>query len=507
MPKDSSPDLRFTPLVTAAEMFPALERLCLNAREELLMSFRIIDPLTRLRSQEARELGLETWADLLAQVSGRGVRVKLLIADFDPIFTADLHRDAWASARRFGHRLHEEAEVLCALHECRSAPFWNTIFGFKVRKMVRSLDRYSPDQMTPLQHRAQQGDIALHPVTLHQKFAVADGREAIIGGIDVNERRYDDEEHSRRAEDTWHDVSIQISGRIADDLRLHFADCWQRATDACAASFGAAPTPVPESMPLAEVPHSANGPRLLRTLSSNAPRSLRLGPLPNITEHEEAHIAAFESANRLIYIETQFFRHMPLARSLARAARRSPDLQLILVMPSEPERVIFEGHDGLDSRHAQALQLRCLQKLRRSFGPRMAVVSPAQPRQAPKHTPMPLHGAGIVYLHSKVTLVDDLVGIVGSANLNGRSMHWDTEASVQFHDTRDIMALRERLNRTWLRGHCHDIATDRAAEWSRVAEEMASRKPEDRDAFILPYPKERNRRFARTVPILPSDMF
>ncbi|QOL81237.1 phospholipase D family protein [Pseudooceanicola spongiae] len=507
MPKDRSTTPRFEPLVTASEMFPALERLCLNTQEELLMSFRILDPLTRVRSKEALDLGLESWADLIHHVAERGVKIRMLMADFDPLFTPDLHQNAWSNAQRFASRLPKEAEILCALHECKSAPMWKRVFWPKIKSRIADLSNYAPAQLTALQHQAMRGEVALHPVTLHQKFAVSDGATAIIGGIDVNERRWDDEQHDRRAEETWHDVSILIAGRVVGDLRRHFADSWERARRAGATSFGVDATSVAETHPLPAKLHSASGPRLLRTISCDQDSPIRIGPKSKITEHEEAHIAAFDSAKRLVYIETQFFRHMPLAKALARAAERSPSLQVILVMPSEPDRVIFEGKRGFDVRHAQALQLRCLRVLRRAFGDRLAIMAPAQPRKAPDNTPMPLHGAGIIYLHSKVTLVDDQLGIVGSANLNGRSMRWDTEASLQFHGKRDIKMIRERLMKTWLRDRMSTIDVKKASDWAKVAQETADLPPDAREAYILPWPEERNRRFARPFPILPAEMF
>ena len=86
------------PLITAEEGFPALERLCAGAERELLLSFRILDPRTRLRAPEIVERGLQTWADLIAWITRRGVRLRMLHADFDPLFTKSLHRGAWANA-------------------------------------------------------------------------------------------------------------------------------------------------------------------------------------------------------------------------------------------------------------------------------------------------------------------------------------------------------------------------------------------------------------------------
>ncbi|WP_010140019.1 phospholipase D family protein [Oceanicola sp. S124] len=518
MPKDKDLAPQFALLVTAAEMYPALETLCLEAREEILMSFRIFDPRTRLRSTAAQDLGLETWGQLIAHVAARGVRVRLLIADFDPVFTPDLHRAAWDSGKGFAQALLKEAqarqredflgaEVLVARHEGRAAKIWNRIFRSRIRAAQKDLRRWSPDRLTPPQLRALQGVMRLRPATLHQKFAVADGRRAVIGGIDIDERRWDDEDHDRRAEETWHDVSTAVTGVVCRAIRRHFAECWQRAITSNSTSFAAEPDAECARGPLPAQRRSAVGPRLLRTLSEARSGPLRLGPRARITEHEEAHLAAFEIAERLVYLETQFFRHMPLARALARRARARPELNCVLILPSEPERVIFDGAKSLDARHEQALQLRCLNHLRDAFGDRLAVLAPAQPRPAPPNTPKPIHGAPVVYLHSKVTLVDDRVGIIGSANLNGRSMRWDTEASVQFQDAGQIRQARERLVASWLRGAEAGINPRRAADWTRLASEEAARAPEQRKTFLLPWPEARNRRFARWFPLLPAEMF
>lgn len=494
------------PLVTAAEMFPALEEMVLGAETEVLLAFRIFDARTALRSDKAAELGLTTWADLLAHVAEKGVAIRLLLADFDPVFTADLHRAAWASASRFATRLSafDQAEIICAMHNCAPAPMWEWAFSLPVRARMAQLRGQPQERLTRLQHRALQGDYHLRPVTLHQKFAVVDGKRTIIGGIDVDDRRWDDDTHDQRPEDTWHDVSMETSGPVVHDIRNHFAECWARAMQDCGTVFSAAATPLPASGTDNPASADTDRPRLLRTLSSRGSGNARFSPITERRDHETAHLDAFQRAERSVYIETQFFRHLPLAHALARRAKERPDLNLILVLPTEPERIIFGRDDGMTARHAQALQIRCLSALRRAFGDRLAIVSPAQPRPAPDGTPLPVEGSGIIYLHSKVTLVDEITGIVGSANLNGRSLLWDTEASLQFDNPEAVSGLRSRLARKWLGS---DSDCDRAATWTRIAQEAAAQPPEHRKVKILPYPEQRNRRFARFLPILPSAMF
>lgn len=492
-----------TPLITASEMFPALEEMVLSAQHEVLLAFRIFDARTALRSDAALSRGLKTWADLFAHTAARGVTLRLLLADFDAVFTPDLHRAAWASASRFAGRVtdHPNAEIVCALHDCAPAPLWQAIFAPQIRKRLARLRMTAQEHLTPTQLRALAGEHRLRPVTLHQKFAVVDGTRAIIGGIDVDERRWDDDSHDQRPEDTWHDVSMQLTGGIAPDLRLHFADCWNRARRTCGTVFSATATA------MAPAPAAArdDGTDLLRTVSTHHDGLVNFGPVTRVREHEAAHLDAFARAERSIYIESQFFRHMPLADALARRAEERPELNLILVLPTEPERVIFGRDSGMDARHAQALQIRCLDRLRRAFGDRLAIVSPAQPRPAPAGTPKPVAGSGIIYLHSKVTLIDDRIGIVGSANLNGRSLLWDTEASIRFRDADAISTLRRRLGRKWLGQAFGD--PDRADTWTSAARAAAATAPADRLSMILPYPEGRNRRFARYVPILPAAMF
>ncbi len=490
------------PMITAAEIFPALEMLAWNARSELCLSFRIFDPKTRLRSQDLLDAGLTDWASLLAKVSAKGVTLRLLMTDFDALFTPDLHRDAWRNAGGFATVLSGDSHVLCAQHAHIVGPFWRLILRHKVAEKMRDLRNIPQADLTPVQRDILENGPVLRPVTLHQKFAVADGAHAILGGLDVDERRWDDPTHDQAPEQTWHDVSVKISGPLCQNIRAHFVDCWAKASDDDTPKMDA------RSARPVDLPSGPSGaPRLVRTLSTPRRSFTALGPHVDVTEHEEALIAAFQRARHHIYIETQFFRHRPLAQALARAAYDNADLQLVLLMPTEPERIVFGGDDGIDARYAQALQIRNLDILHAAFGDRMAVVSPSQPSRADADEPGTLGGAGIVYVHAKVALIDDCWGMIGSANLNGRSMRWDTEASVVFDDPDTVRNLRERLARIWLSGLKDLGDATQARTWTEAARVNQGRAPEDRSGFVMPYPKARNRRFATFLPILPADMF
>ncbi|MHA6345523.1 phospholipase D family protein [Roseivivax sp. CAU 1761] len=495
--------MTFRALITAAEVYPRLEALAFGAERELFLSYRVFEPDTKLRNPEIRAQGLDTWLDLLCAVARRGVRIRLAITDFDPLFAADLHRLSWHSARRFAEAVEGDVQVVVAPHGQEVGWIWRRALVFQVLAKLRELKAEVEDKLTPVQREMLKNRPYLRPVSLHQKIAVADGRHTVIGGLDVNERRWDDNEHDRPAEETWHDVSLEIEGAFAGVVRRHAIDTWNRAHD----QGGHALTERAEPIALEEGPQDVGRLRLLRTISEPRRGALRFGPDCLVREHEEAHLALFAEARDHIYIESQFLRHRDLSRALCQAAAREPDLQLIVLLPPEPERILFGGADTWDARHAHALQTIALNDIRRAFGDRLALISPGQKRPASPGFSRALGGAGPIYVHSKVTLVDDRVGIVGSANLNGRSLRWDIEAGVQFHDPEQVRALRLRLAEKWLAGHLPGRDPSRAATWTEAARANAERPPEERDGFAMPYPLGRGRRFSRYLPVLPAEMF
>jgi phospholipase D1/2 len=198
------------------------------------------------------------------------------------------------------------------------------------------------------------------------------------------------------------------------------------------------------------------------------------------------------------------------ARTLAARGRAAPDLGLICVLPSAPEDVALLHDHSLGQRFGEHLQAKCVAILDRAFGDRATYVAPAQPRGvAPDGTRAVLWGAPIVYVHAKVTVVDGRAAVVSSANLNGRSHRWDTEAGVALEDPAQVRSLRDRLMRHWLpedAGEDFYRAETAPGAWRALAEANRDRQPGERAGFVLPYPKGAPRRFGRPVPFLPQDM-
>jgi phosphatidylserine/phosphatidylglycerophosphate/cardiolipin synthase-like enzyme len=520
------PITRLDVLLTAAEAYPAFERAFLDAEHSISASFRIFDLGTRLRSGEARAIGRD-WFDLLIHTLDRGVHVRIAVSDFDPIGGADLHRLCWRSRRKFvaagdlaaGGRL----EVVSALHGCEAGPGARVILApgafLKLRELVRRLNGMSlPERARFLEEapgvtRAtydRGGAVAmrphlprLYPATHHQKIAVFDRKRLYIGGLDLNERRYDTPRHRRAPERTWHDVQAMVEGPVVDAAQAHL-DSFLDA----AAGRRAPP---------------ASAPGFLRTLSRPARNDpFRFSPHPDITEIEDAHLRLIAGATHLIYLETQFFRHVPLARALARRARACPALRLILLLPAAPEDVAFENSSGLDARYGEHLQTKCLSILRKGFGrDRMLVLSPVQPRGCDENRDADggadgeangrdsLKQAPLIYVHSKVSIFDDRAAILSSANLNGRSLRWDTEAGLELTEREQVSDMRRRVMGNWLPDGFPEaaLAPDSAFDhWKALADRNSRLSPEERAGFLVHYDSAPAREMGMPVPGVPEEM-
>ena len=108
-----------------------------------------------------------------------------------------------------------------------------------------------------------------------------------------------------------------------------------------------------------------------------------------------------------------------------------------------------------------------------------------------------------------MSIFDDTAAIVSSANLNGRSFRWDTEAGVTLTDRAHIEDLKIRCISHWLDGPVPDAFLDpeRAVDaWWARAHANARRAPEDRDGYIVPYASAPARRFGRNLPGIPEEM-
>lgn len=444
----------------------------------------------------------------------------MVLTDFDPVVRPRLHALTWRSVRQFcGAREiagpEADLDIVPSLHSARTgflprlavAPLalWTLRKDCRWLQCLKSEERRAMLRDLPGLARyvrmLADGSVApryltvpvLFPATHHQKLAVIDRRKLYIGGLDLNERRYDTAEHEQPARETWQDVQLMLEGDVAEEAQAHL--------ESFLSSVAGRADPPPSR-------------QLLRTLSRRRRRPrMHFGPKPLLSQILDCHKLLIRRSKRLIYLETQFLRDRSLCRVLAEAALAKPDLGLILILPAAPEEVAFDARDDLDFRYGEFLQARCLRRLRKAFGARAFIGTAAQPRPASRsHSEGSrdrLRGAEIVYIHSKVSIFDDTEAIVSSANLNGRSLRWDTEAGVILSTPSEVEALRRRIFAHWLPEDAEEAFFDPATAvhfWRRLAIRNALREPAERQGFVMPYDLKAAEEFGVNLPVIPEEM-
>ncbi|RVT87360.1 phospholipase [Rhodobacteraceae bacterium CCMM004] len=522
-PAEIDTDLgRLRLLMTASEAYPAFEEAVAAAESRIVAGFRIFDPDTHLRSAAGQAIGRD-WFDLIVHTLRRGVSIDLLLSDFDPIVAAPIHRATWSSLRRLWAAAEiagPDAAKLTIHHGRHPAEvgllprliLWPRVLA-ELRQVRRRLEamplegrRTALRDMPGLAERLWLDDGGrvrlrhpwpprLYPASHHQKLAVIDGKLLYIGGLDLDERRFDDHDHDRPGHETWHDIQVTAEGEIAEA-----AETYLRAV----------PDAVHGRAPLPPAP-----PALVTTVSRVRRLSLPyLSPQPLRQRIAAAIYDELSKSRGLIYLETQFFRDRRLARRLASAARHCPDLHLLMVLPAAPEDVAFEARRKLDARYGEFLQAHCIAKVRRAFGSRAFFASPAQPRRADHRSVSGrdiLADAPLIYVHAKLCIFDSRTTIVSSANLNGRSLRWDTEAGLRIQDE---AFTRHALGRALSHWRMPAEVVAQAAEnpaglIAGVREAAASdvrKVPDARRGLLLPYDSRPAERFGRPAPGIPEEM-
>lgn len=553
LPSPPRPGCRVTPLIEAADMFPALEHLVLDAETYVWLSFRIFDPDTKTRSDRAKALGIEDWGGLLRHAAERGVEVRILLADFEPVLADYLHAGSWSTYQRIRAILAElpkehrhRLQLIVIQHEGEMGWGWRQLLRLllrqRVRKVVEKLLKKKKHDDGGLETRPGlwryvewDEDEAkgwrpappprLWPATYHQKFVVVDGEDAIIGGLDLDERRWDDRRHRQRANETWHDISALIEGPVVADAGEHFARLWNRELPRYRATVAHWTGECGRQLmldPLTEIswreippqpPRGEAEVQLARTLSRRSASPLAMGPLPAIRELKAAHRNVILSARRQLYVEAQFFRSKAAADWIEQALRRNPELQVIILVANTPEEIAFEGQtDNLAHRHGEHLQVRALGRLMRKAGPsRVGLFTLAKHERVKaneekfEETRGTAYGAGLIHIHAKLLIADDEICLLSSANINGRSFDWDTELGFIWRQGGDTIA--EFRRKLWWQLFGGKLPERLDLEgWRDVARRNSEVAPEQRQGFVVPYQLGRARRFSRPYWFIPDDL-
>lgn len=251
----------------------------------------------------------------------------------------------------------------------------------------------------------------------HQKVVVIDGKLAFSGGLDITVRRWDTPSHSLDNEDRvdqfgngyrpFHDIQIAVSGEAAGALADLVAERWRAAGYPAPGMEGgndpADPWPDGLDPEFETIPVYIS-----RTRGAHE-------SVTEVREVEALFVRMIASAERTIYLENQFFTSQRLADALCDALSRSPALEAVLVGPNV-------HHSWLEERAMDTGRRRFMQRLGEAgVTDRVRLLYPALPGDTT--------GQGVM-VHSKLSVIDDTLLRVGSANLNNRSMGLDTECDL-----------------------------------------------------------------------------
>lgn len=260
----------------------------------------------------------------------------------------------------------------------------------------------------------------------HQKFVVVDGGLSFLGGMDVCESRWDDRRHLAdnrlrlshgRPHKPYHDVQAWLAGREpARALEDLFSERWRRGGGA---PLELRPAPSPALPVRGSLPVAGTSVALSRT-----------DPRPEgttIREVERLFEDAIAAAERLIYIETQYFSSRRIREALVRRMRASgrPRPQIVIILNEQAEALKEELAVGL----RQARNVEMLRDTAAASGCALGCYFSL------------CDGASetfrATYIHSKLVIIDDRFLTVGSANLTNRSMGLDSELHVAWEHEAD----------------------------------------------------------------------
>ena len=287
----------------------------------------------------------------------------------------------------------------------------------------------------------------------HQKFVVVRHRDdpsrdlAFVGGIDLAHNRRDDAEHGgdRQAQPLtkeygahppWHDAQVVIQGPAVHDVETVFRERWADPTPLSRSPWrrladrlhglDATADGLPEQQP---PPPPAGGHviQLLRTYPD-----LRFDhdyPFARGGERSVArgYTKAVRRAERIVYVEDQYFWGDDVAQLFAERLRERPELRLVVVIPLFPDV-------GGANRVAQLLGRE------RALAP----VLEAAPGRVAAYG-LENHAGTPVYVHAKVCVIDDTWASTGSDNFSRRSWTHDSELSAVVLDETYARDLRLTL--------------------------------------------------------------
>lgn len=271
------------------------------------------------------------------------------------------------------------------------------------------------------------------------------------------EEMYDREKVPRMP---WHDIGMQIVGQPARDLTRHFVQRWNYLRR------GKTPTrPTPYLLPPPDFDQAdlqalgLDGTCEIQMLRSACKWSLGT---PDRTEHSimNAYVKSIQASDHFVYIENQFYISTcevegtkilnkindALVERIKRAHNNGESWRAIMVIPLMPGfQSTVDSQDGTSVRLIMQCQYRSICRGESSLFGRLRAVG-IEPEDYVQFYSLRSWGrigpnkalvTEQLYIHAKCMIVDDRIVIIGSANINERSLlgSRDSEVAAIVRDT------------------------------------------------------------------------
>lgn len=224
----------------------------------------------------------------------------------------------------------------------------------------------------------------------HRKILIVDGRKAFAGGLNMGDE-YLGEHHVLGP---WRDTHVQVEGPAVQCMQLVFAEDWHWATG--------------RLLQLEWTPKVAEK-------DAEAVLVLPTGPSDPLDTFQLFFVSAIQASHARFWAASAYFVPDPaVVTALQLAALRGVDVRILL--PDRPDHLLVYL-SAFSYYHAMLSAGVKLYRYREGF------------------------------MHQKVLLLDDVMAVVGTANLDNRSFHLNFEVSVAVPDpgfTREVAEMLEK---------------------------------------------------------------